>query len=132
MTMLCRPSRSENLALFVFRVSPLASVRGQGRPRRLLKLFSIWKQLTLMPILIMKLSQNCRPSKNVVIYTKIEEAVYILIANLRTAFSLAFFIFSSTLEWDWMSNGPLQSYSMAAFTYSRPAVSHDLLLCGQV
>jgi len=31
-----------------------------------------------------------------------------------------------------MSTGPLQSQSMSAFTCSWPAVSHHLLLCGQV
>ena len=36
------------------------------------------------------------------------------------------------VEWDWMSNVPLQCHSMAAFTCSWPAVSHHLLLCGQV
>ena len=38
----------------------------------------------------------------------------------------------SNLEWEWMSNGPLQSKSMAAFTCSWSAVSHYSLLCGLV
>ena len=50
--------------------------------------------------------------------------------TLCTAFTMAFFTGSKKAR-DWMSNGSLQSFSLAAFPCKWSAVSHHLPLCRQ-
>ena len=71
---------------------------------------------------LLELSQKCHPSTR--------GSTRSLLRTLCTAFTLAFFT-GSKKAWDWMSNGSLQSHSLAAFSCPWRAVSHHLLLWGQ-
>ena len=70
----------------------------------------------------LELSQKCHPSSR--------GSTRSMSRILCTAFSLAFFTGSKKAR-DWMSNGSLQSFSLAAFPCQWSAVSHHLPLCRQ-
>ena len=71
---------------------------------------------------LLELSQKCHPSSR--------GSTRSMSRTLCTAFTLAFFTGSKKAR-DWMSNGSLQSFSLAAFPCQWSAVGHHLPLCRQ-
>ena len=71
--------------MFVFRVSPLRSVRYQGRARVLLKLFSMSKQLQFQ---YDETVQEVPSQQTIVIDTKLKHKI--LVANLTHSLQLSF------------------------------------------
>ena len=96
--------------LWVFRGDFAASLTPLGE--------SVYVCLPLQSLRIaMKLSENCHPSKK-------KRVTLDPCCQLYTQLSFLHWVTMSNLKWDWVSNGPLKSHSMAAITCSWPAVSH--------
>ena len=112
-----RSRRWESLALFVFRVSLLRSVRDQGRARVLLKLFSMWKQLQFQ---YDETVQEVPSQQKIVIDTKLKQKIPV--ANLTHSLQLSF------LHWVKVILSEI-GWAMARYKVNRWLLS---LACGHV